>query len=62
MGPPACSCCRLPESYAVWMGHILSPEEVKVRLCTVHKRMCGVICSGMRCLLRRTGVRVVATA
>ncbi len=23
--------CRLPESYAVWMGHILSPEEVQAR-------------------------------
>ena len=25
--------CRLPESYAVWMGHILSPEEVQARGC-----------------------------
>lgn len=31
---PALPCfCRLPESYAVWMGHILSPEEVQVRAC-----------------------------
>lgn len=59
-GPPVPGCklhrwdppgivCRLPDSYAVWMGHILTPAEVQVR---------GRALQGGRALAAAAGVRL----